>query len=109
MKKRIAIIGAGFSGTTIADLSNDSENSITLFESNDHPGGGCWTKYYGGHPYLGPRIFYTPKSETFEYLDSKVKIRQYITKSLSYVEADDNFYSYPLQWQDIERMPDKDK
>ena len=111
MKKRIAIIGTGFSGTTIADLlSKDSGNSITLFETNSHPGGGCWTKYYGGHPYtLGPRIFYTPKSKTFEYLDSKVKIRQYVTRSLSYVEADDNFYSYPLQWKDIERMPDKEK
>ena len=84
-----------FSGTTIADLlSNDSENSITLFESNDHPGGGCWTKYYEVILILWPQNLYTPKSETFEYLDSKVKIRQYITKSLSYVEADDNFYSY---------------
>ena len=58
---------------------------------------------------LWPQNLYTPKSETFEYLDSKVKIRQYITRSLSYVEADDNFYSYPLQWKDIERMPDKEK
>ena len=43
MKKKIAIIGTGFSGTTIADLlSKDLNNSITLFETNSHPGGGCF-------------------------------------------------------------------
>ena len=36
-------------------------------------------------------------------------MRKIYTKFLSYVEGDHDFYSYPLHYDDVDRMPDKAK
>jgi UDP-galactopyranose mutase len=107
--KKVVIIGAGFSGTTAAYLLKKKGFDVTVLESDTHPGGGCWTRYYNSHPYtIGPRIFYTPNQATFDFLNSFVEIRRFDTKTLSYVADDDNFYNYPLQYDDLDKMPDKE-
>jgi UDP-galactopyranose mutase len=53
-------------------------------------------------------VFFTGYDEVTEYISSMVKLRQINVHSLSYVEEDGNFYSYPIQYEDIDFMPDKE-
>ena len=77
------------------------------FLKESHPGGGCWTRFHGEHPYtIGPRIFYSFNKKVYDHLDSFVKIRNFNTRTISYVEQDDCFYNYPLQYEDFPKMPD---
>lgn len=106
-QKKIVIIGAGFSGCTVAYLLNQKGLNVTVIEKEAHPGGGCWTRFHGEHPYtIGPRIFYTYNKKVFDHLNSFVKIRKFNTSTISYIEQDDCFYNYPLQFEDLPKMPD---
>tara|TARA_B100001250_G_C19813846_1_gene797161 strand:+ start:2568 stop:3740 length:1173 start_codon:yes stop_codon:yes gene_type:complete len=112
MKKKILIIGGGFGGCSSARLlSEDKNNEITLIEKNFYLGAGVRTQFYGGHPYtFGPRHFLTQNEKIYKYLNKIVPMRkcsehQFIT----YVEKDNNFYNYPLHFNDIKKMPDKKK
>ena len=110
MSKHVIVIGAGFSGSTVAYLLKNKGYKLTILEAASHPGGGCWTRYHGKYPYtIGPRIFYTPNEKTFEFLNSFVELRQFNTKTCSYIEKDDQIYNYPLQYSDLELMPDSEQ
>lgn len=105
--KKIVIIGAGFSGCTAAYFLLKKGYDVTVLERESHPGGGCWTRFHGEHPYtIGPRIFYSFNKKVYDHLDSFVKIRNFDTRTISYVEQDDCFYNYPLQYEDFPKMPD---
>ena len=59
---------------------------------------------------VGPRHFLTTRPETYQYLKKFLKFRNCNYHQFkSYVEADDNFYNYPLNEKDIAMMPDKKK
>jgi len=112
MKKKVLIIGGGMSGCASAELLSEIKNlEITLVEQNSFLGAGVRTHFYGGHPYtFGPRHFLTKKREVYEYLNSKLPLRncsehQFIT----YVEKDNQFYNYPLHLEDVQKMPDREK
>jgi UDP-galactopyranose mutase len=107
-KPKILILGAGFAGATTALLLKDKYD-ITVLEADVNPGGGCRTKYLSGHPYtFGPRVFFSNDQEVISTLTSIIKIREYNTKTFTYVEPDGSFYNYPIQKSDIELMPDRD-
>ena len=104
---KITIIGAGFSGATAAYLLKKKGHEVQLLESADHPGGGCWTRFYGNYPYtIGPRVFYTYDKEIFDFVNNIAPIREFYTKTCSYIQCDDQVYNYPLQYADIESMHD---
>jgi UDP-galactopyranose mutase len=110
--KKILIIGGGVAGCAAAHLLYKNKNfKITLVEKNNYLGAGVRTFYYGGHPYtFGPRHFLTQNKKVFNYLNKIVPMRfcsehQFIT----YVEGDNQFYNYPLNEKDIDKMPDKNK
>ena len=107
---RILIIGGGFAGCSSAEiLSKYPENKITLVEKGSILGAGVRTMFYGGHPYtFGPRHFLTQKKETYDYLKKFLDLRNVnYHKFKSYVERDNQFYNYPINQKDIEKMPDK--
>lgn len=107
MKPKILILGAGFSGATAAHLLKHKYD-VTVIEADKLPGGGCRTKFLSGHPYtFGPRIFFSYDDEVIKTLTSVIKIRQFDTKTYTYVEQDGSFYNYPIQRDDIDLMPDK--
>lgn len=109
-KKTALILGAGFAGCTAAYLLRQKGFDITVLEKNRFPGGGCRTYKYGGHPYtLGPRIFFTKDEEVIKLMTSLMSIRQFYTKTWSYIAKDKQFYRYPIYAKDIQRMPDKDE
>jgi len=80
---------------------------VTVLEAEPHPGGGCWTKFYGGHPYtFGPRVFFSRDEEVIRQLTNLIKIREFYTKTWTYVSKDKQLYHYPLQGSDLPLMPD---
>jgi UDP-galactopyranose mutase len=108
MKPKILILGAGFAGATAALLLKHKYD-VTVIEADKYPGGGCRTKFMSGHPYtFGPRIFFSYDDEVINTLTSVLKIREFNTKTFTYVENDGSFYNYPIQSDDINLMPDKE-
>ena len=109
---RILIIGGGFAGCAAAEmLSRLKGSKITIVEKSNFLGAGVRTFFYGGHPYtFGPRHFLTTKKSTFDYLKKFIKLRNCNYHQFkSYVEKDNEFYNYPINTDDIEKMPDKKK
>lgn len=109
---RILIIGGGFAGCSSAEiLSKYKDNKITLVEKNNFLGAGVRTMFYGGHPFtFGPRHFLTQKKETYDYLKKFLNLRNVnYHKFKSYVETDNQFYNYPINQKDIQKMPDRKK
>tara|TARA_B110000027_G_scaffold15790_1_gene16100 strand:+ start:13152 stop:14339 length:1188 start_codon:yes stop_codon:yes gene_type:complete len=109
--KKVLIIGGGMAGCASAHMLNDLDNlDVTLIEKQPYLGAGVRTHTYGGHPYtFGPRHLLTTNTDVYKYLNKIVPMRKIHTKFLSYVENDHNFYSYPLHFDDIKKMPDKKK
>jgi UDP-galactopyranose mutase len=107
---KILIIGGGFAGCSSAEmLSHLKGSKITLIEKSGFLGAGVRTFFYGGHPYTyGPRHFLTQRMETYKYLKKFLKLRSCNYHQFkSYVEGDNQFYNYPINMSDIEKMPDK--
>ena len=111
MKKKILIIGGGFAGCSIAHQLSDKKYDITLLDKSNILGAVVRTSFYGGHPYtFGPRHFLTFNKKVFNYLNKIVPMRlcgdhQFLT----YIESDNEFYNYPLHYDDVKKMPDKKK
>ena len=109
---KILIIGGGFGGCASAEmLSSIKGTEITIVEKSKFLGAGVRTYTYGGHPYtFGPRHFLTNKRETYIYLKKFLKLRNVNYHQFkSYVEADNQFYNYPINTSDSEQTPDKVK
>ncbi len=110
--KNILIIGGGFAGCSSAEIiSRIPGTKITLIEKSKTLGAGVRTFFRGGHPItFGPRHFLTTKKEAYDYLKKFLKLRNVnYHQFISYVRQDDNFYNYPLNTKDLEKMPDKKK
>lgn len=107
--KTALIIGGGFAGCAAAhQLALQGGWDVTLVEAAPFLGGGVKTRYYGGHPHtFGPRHFLTPKEHIFQYLDAYCPLRRCGDHQfLTYVQADEAFYGYPIHRDDLPRMPD---
>lgn len=112
MNKKVLIIGGGFAGCASARILSKFKNiEITLIEQSNKLGAGVRTEFYGGHPYtFGPRHFLTHNKKVFDYLNKIVPMRSCGNHEfISYVEQDNNFYNYPLHYNDLKRMPDEKK
>ena len=109
---KILILGGGMGGCSSAEmLSHVKGAKIDLVEKSKFLGAGVRTFFYGGHPYtFGPRHFLTTKIETYNYLKKFLKLRNCNYHQFkSYVEQDNQFYNYPINTDDIDQMPDKNK
>ncbi|MFQ5692235.1 MAG: FAD-dependent oxidoreductase [Nitrospinota bacterium] len=107
---RILVLGAGFGGCTAAYKLRKTGHDVVVLEGAPVPGGGCWTRFYGGHPYtFGPRVFFSRDERIIEQLRSLVEIRQFYTRTWTYVAGDGQLYNYPLQKEDIPRMPERER
>lgn len=113
MKQKVLIIGGGFAGCAAAHLFGSKPNKfdVTLVDSSNSLGGGVRTYLYDGHPYtFGPRHFLTPKEWIFDYLNEIVPMRRCAEHEfVSYVHGDEQFYSYPIHEDDIQKMPEAEQ
>lgn len=108
MSKAI-ILGGGFSGCVAANELSKEGWEVILFEKNSYLGGGCRTFFYGGHPYTeGPRPLSVTSDKVFSYIDDIVPLRTFHLYLNTYIEQDKEFYTYPIHWDDINKMPDKE-
>lgn len=108
--KKVIILGAGLTGCVAAKELIKKGYSVTLIERNPYLGGGCHTFFKGGHPYTeGPRMLTIINDKIFNYINDDVPLRRFKFYADTYIEQDRAFYSYPIYWDDILKMPDQDK
>ena len=108
--KKALIIGGGFSGCASAhQLALKGGWEVTLIEQSSFLGAGVRTQWYGGHPYTyGPRHFLTKDENLFNYLNKYVPLRKLDHTFITYIEQDQQFYNFPIHYDDIHQMPDQD-
>lgn len=111
MKKKILIVGGGMGGCASAHvLGNNKDYDITLVDKLPFLGAGVRTFNYAGHPYtFGPRHVLTQNKEVYKYIDKIIPLRKIDMNYLSFVEQDNQFYNFPMHYDDIKKMPDKKK
>lgn len=73
MKKKIAIVGSGFSGAVIARQLAEKGHHIVVFESRSHIGGNCYSERDSEtgimvHVY-GPHIFHTDNERVWQFIN----------------------------------------
>lgn len=104
------ILGGGVTGCILANELGKKNFEVILFEKNGYLGGGCHTFFYGGHPYTeGPRPLSIKDGKAKRYIEEVVPMREFPLILDTYIERDRNFYGFPIHWDDIQIMPDKDK
>lgn len=104
------ILGGGVSGCVAANELGKKGIETIIVERNGYLGGGCHTFFYGGHPYTeGPRPLAIQDGKAYDYINPIVKMRTFPLILDTYIEQDGQFYGYPIHWDDIQMMPDKDK
>lgn len=107
---KAVILGAGVTGCAVANELDKKGIQTVVIEQNNYLGGGCHTFFYGGHPYTeGPRPLAIHDGQAFNYINSIVKLRSFPVILDTYVEQDGQFYGFPIHWDDIQVMPDKEK
>ena len=110
MSYRFLIIGAGFSGSIMANrLAQQLDCTIDIWDEREHIGGNCYTERDKQtnimvHKY-GPHIFNTDKKEIWDFVNSFVEFRPYLHR----VKAISNgkVYSLPVNLQTINQLFDK--
>ena len=110
--KTALIIGGGFAGCAAAhNISFLDGWDVTMVEAAPFLGAGNKTRWYGGHPYtFGPRHFLTQNQKVYEFLNKYVPLRDcgdHIFQT--YVEADQQFYNFPIHRDDVPRMPEAEQ
>lgn len=109
--KKCLIIGGGMSGCAAAhQMERVPGFEVTLIEQAPILGGGVKTHWRGGHPFtFGPRHFLTPDEKLFQYMHEIVPMRRLDHEFITYVEPDQNYYTFPIHKDDIPRMPDREE
>lgn len=111
MKKALCI-GGGIAGCTAAhQLALMGGWDVTVIERAPFLGAGLRTNWWGGHPYtFGPRHFLTQNEAVYNFFDKYCPLRRCNEHEfLTYIEADQAFYNFPINEDDIQLMPDKER
>ncbi len=104
------VLGGGVTGCASARELTARKFDVTLIEKQPYLGGGCHTFFWGGHPYTeGPRPLHVASEKIFNYINDIVPMRTFPLYLDTYIERDRSFYSFPIHWNDIQSMPDRDK
>lgn len=111
-QQKVLVLGAGVAGCSLAYFLRQKGYAVTLVEKDPFVGGLARTRTYAGHPYeFGPHIWFWPHDDindvVRELCDGELL---YIDRRLfSYIEKDDSLYRYPVHYEDVQTMPDRDE
>src|SRR6516164_3075920 len=111
----ILILGGGVAGSSMAYYLSEKGYDVTMIEKNRQVGGLARTCRYAGHPYeFGPHIWFWPGGKDEPINAAIVRLTNdelyYIDRRLfTYVEADRRKYRYPVHYQDVAEMPERDQ
>jgi UDP-galactopyranose mutase len=84
MNKKIAIVGAGFSGAVIANQLAGAGFTVEVFESRSHIAGNCHSERDAEtgvmlHVY-GPHIFHTDNERAWEFVNRYAEFKPYVNR-----------------------------
>lgn len=105
--KKILIVGAGFSGSVVAErLAANIDCEITILEERGHVGGNCYTEVDEStgiivHKY-GPHIFNTNNEKVWDYINQFTKMIPFINRVKSVVNG--QVYSMPINLHTINQF-----
>ena len=115
MNNKILVLGGGVAGSSMAYYLSEKGYDVTVVERNSKVGGLARTCTYSGHPYeFGPHIWFWPggKEDPVNATIVKLTNDELFTidrRLFTFVEADQRKYRYPVHYQDIAEMPDREK
>jgi UDP-galactopyranose mutase len=115
VNKKILVLGGGVAGSSMAYYLTERGYDVTVVEKHDKVGGLARTCYYSGHPYeFGPHIWFWPGGEEDPINATIVKLTngelfRIDRRLFTYVEADGRKYRYPVHYQDIDQMPERER
>lgn len=108
------ILGGGVAGSAMAYYLSKKNYEVTVIERYQKVGGLSRTCFYAGHPYeFGPHVWFWPGGPEADINKTIVELTNnelyYIDRKLfTYIEKDKKKYRYPIHFNDIKEMPDKD-
>jgi UDP-galactopyranose mutase len=107
--KRVAVIGAGWSGAAAARQLHDHGVAVEVFEATDVVGGHARAEYLRGVLYEpnGPHVFHTSEPRVVEFVHRFGAVRSYEHRPLTLVRIDGEprHFSWPLQLGELETLP----
>jgi len=100
------IVGAGFSGSTIAErLATQTDKKVLIVEKRNHIGGNAYD-YFDDAGVLvhkhGPHIFHTNSRKVFEYLSQFTEWRPYEHRVLAYVDG--KLFPFPINLNTVNQF-----
>ncbi len=106
MPKHILIVGAGFSGATLARTLADADFEVTVVDERPHVAGNCHTERdqatnIMSHVY-GPHIFHTDDSEVWEYVNGFDAFMPFVNRVKA--TARGQVYSLPINLHTINQF-----
>jgi UDP-galactopyranose mutase len=111
--RRVAVIGAGWSGAAAARQLHDGGVRVEVFEAADVVGGHSRAERLNGVVYEpnGPHVFHTSEPRVAEFVHRFGLTRPYAHRPLTTVRIDGEprHFSWPLQLQELETLPRWDR
>jgi UDP-galactopyranose mutase len=106
---RIAIIGAGLSGCTMARLLHERGREVVIFEKEPRPGGLCSSGVHEGRIYqlFGPHNLHTHNEEVIAFLCKFSKFNHYLHRVGTFVDG--KTLSYPISLKTIGKLKEKER
>lgn len=105
----IAVVGAGFSGLTLAERFSSVGRKVIVIESRDHIGGNAHDYYDKNgiinHKY-GAHIFHTNDTDVIKYLSLFTEWRNYIHRTAAYYNG--QLFPFPINARTLEMLYGKD-
>ena len=107
--KKIAIVGAGFSGSVIARELAERGYSVDVFDSREHVAGNCYTARDAQsgimlHVY-GPHIFHTSNERVWEYVQRFDRFMPFINRVKAHARGE--VFSLPINLMTINQLFNK--
>lgn len=111
--KRVAVIGAGWSGAAAARRLHDGGMAVEVFEATEVVGGHSRAERLNGVLYEpnGPHVFHTSHPRVADVVHRFGLVRRYSHRPLTTVRIDGEprYFSWPLQLAELETLPEWDR
>lgn len=106
MRKKILIVGAGFTGAVIARQLAEAGYDIDVIDSRLYVGGNCFTERDSETNVMvhvhGPHIFHTDNEEVWSYVNKYAELRPYILRVKATVQ--NSVYGLPINLHTINQF-----